>query len=59
MDFSIVGKQKGAEFYINYEECKFFKVQYNFNIKNGFILTMRNVNEIERIKEQGYKLVLY
>ena len=31
-------------FYINYEECKWIKVQEVKKIKLCFILTMRNVN---------------
>ena len=44
MDFSIVGKQKGAEFYINYEECKYECNEYLGEDDRSFILTMRNVN---------------
>ena len=31
-------------FYINYEECKFFRKFGGINMFKGFILTMRNVN---------------
>ena len=59
MDFSIVGKQKGAEFYINYEECKCW-IRWHFRYRdNGFILTMRNVNNNEIVVSDTGIRVLY
>ena len=44
------------EFYLNYEECKFWKLIISARFIAGFILTMRNVNNT--VVFEGLKHIL-
>ena len=57
--YSIIYSVLYKRFYINYEECKLKKVPINLSNKVCFILTMRNVNGIEKLIDKFGIEVLY
>ena len=46
-------------FYINYEECKSLKILLFSQLTPRFILTMRNVNDVELANKVHSSQVLY